>query len=422
MKNPEENLAFSRLRQIAIDQLCSMLPGTSIDEIPIPSDSQKDRAQSVDATTLLLQPKGVSAFQLQLKGSRAFDETEKKIVKSFVEALGEIWKAVDEPYFPSLIQYCDQDVVARSVKRKNIDDTLIPSILRLFDTWSSQTYEGGRITAAIGIDPNPQSSNISRIHFSEFIHKDFTKVLTNGMDVLLVLSPSGHVVEHIALSNDNVSPKKQSLFAPIRVMSLARWADQGRVAIVLNRLGETLLLDNSQLRFAKRRGSWYHLAHAAVIHSMGNKISHNILKSVYETCLDISFGRHGGCIAIAQTGKDHILNDCLPLSERLSSQQNDRTRVLHHCIGANFSKLPRLTRLAIASADGAVVLDQSGNLIAAGSIVKVKGGSESGGRRAAAVALSRTGLAIKISADGGITCFSNVNATGDPKILFELCT
>lgn len=57
--------------------------------------------------------------------------------------------------------------------------------------------------------------------------------------------------------------------------------------------------------------------------------------------------------------------------------------------------------------DGATVLKHTGEVVTARSIVRVPGGSTGGGRRAAAMQLSRLGLAIKISADGPITGFRN---------------
>ena len=50
-----------------------------------------------------------------------------------------------------------------------------------------------------GVDPFPELSRISNIHLDQLIDQDYAKVLSNGMDTLLVLSPSGHVVEHLAL-------------------------------------------------------------------------------------------------------------------------------------------------------------------------------------------------------------------------------
>ena len=80
---------------------------------------------------------------------------------------------------------------------------------------------------------------------------------------------------------------------------------------------------------------------------------------------------------------------------------------MNHLIGKRFQSMPRLQREEIAALDGAIVPDAAGVVLAAGAIVKVPGGSEGGGRRAAAKALSRLGLALKVSADGTITAFTD---------------
>jgi hypothetical protein len=57
----------------------------------------------------------------------------------------------------------------------------------------------------------------------------------------------------------------------------------------------------------------------------------------------------------------------------------------------------------LVAIDGATVLSHRGELLAVGAILKIPGGSESGGRLAAAKAISAKGLGIKVSQDGGIT-------------------
>lgn len=421
MQSSGDQLTFQRLRQIVVDQLCPMLVDLDVDDVSVPSAGQTESVVLNGSSTVLIQPRGVVTFQLKLTSSRPLDTAEIKIIKSFVGTVSEIWSEFDRPYFPSLVQYCDQEVVAQSVRRNIVDDTLIPLLLRNFDAWASQTYEGGRIAAAFGIDPRPDARMISKVHISEFLKKDFAKVLTNGMDVLLVLSPSGHLVRHVALPEGETSDSTAPSFAPVRAHALARWANKGRVALVLNRHGETMVFDNSRLRFTKRRGRWFCLPHEVVIDRMGTEIDELLRRCVYETCLDISFGRHGGCIAIALDERQEMLDRCLPQEERFSLEQKERTRVIKHCVGMSFAAIPRLRRLALASADGAVVLDQQGEVLAAGSIVRVRGGSDSGGRRAAAAALSRSGIAIKVSADGGIVCFGRGGTLDKPHILFELC-
>jgi len=66
-----------------------------------------------------------------------------------------------------------------------------------------------------------------------------------------------------------------------------------------------------------------------------------------------------------------------------------------------------------------VILSHNGDILAAGAIVRVPGGSESGARRAAAKALSSLGLGIKISADGGIVGFVRDDNDEQPRLVFE---
>ena len=70
-----------------------------------------------------------------------------------------------------------------------------------------------------------------------------------------------------------------------------------------------------------------------------------------------------------------------------------------------FQSLDRRLRQELLAMDGAVVLSHTGDVLTAGAIVNVPGGSTGGGRRAAAKRLSKLGLGIKISADGPIIGF-----------------
>jgi hypothetical protein len=70
--------------------------------------------------------------------------------------------------------------------------------------------------------------------------------------------------------------------------------------------------------------------------------------------------------------------------------------------------------------DGATVIDHQGSLLAVGAIVQVPGGSTGGGRLAAAKALSRLGLGVKVSQDGGIRGY-RPNAQGEAQLAFAVC-
>jgi hypothetical protein len=244
------------------------------------------------------------------------------------------------------------------------------------------------------------------------------------MDTLLVLSPSGHVVEHLALSEPSSRDARISepSFTPSRYLPLAKWAKAGRVALALNRHGEILVFKGMRLKFAFRRGTWFHFAHSAMIARMGSfQKQRRLVRAVYASCLDISFARTGGCIAIANGDNAIRASDFLNSADLLSLGKTAKSALLNHLIGQPFEKIPRPVREEMAAMDGAIVLNGAGVVIAVGAIVRVPGGSEGGGRRAAAKALSRLGLAVKISADGGITAFTDRGTKQNPEIAFEVC-
>jgi hypothetical protein len=92
-------------------------------------------------------------------------------------------------------------------------------------------------------------------------------------------------------------------------------------------------------------------------------------------------------------------------NDLINKKGNPRTQLLACAIRRPFQHLDRRLRQELLSMDGATVLKNTGEVITAGSIVRVPGGSTAGGRRAAALQLSGLGLGIKISADGPITGF-----------------
>jgi DNA integrity scanning protein DisA with diadenylate cyclase activity len=77
----------------------------------------------------------------------------------------------------------------------------------------------------------------------------------------------------------------------------------------------------------------------------------------------------------------------------------------HH----RFYALDRRLRQELVAIDGATVLDSEGRILAVGAILKIDGGSSGGGRLAAAKELSKLGLGIKVSQDGGIRGFHDGN-------------
>jgi DNA integrity scanning protein DisA with diadenylate cyclase activity len=89
-----------------------------------------------------------------------------------------------------------------------------------------------------------------------------------------------------------------------------------------------------------------------------------------------------------------------------------RRDLLHLLEGRSITDLDPNVLAALASLDGAIVVDTSGRLLAAGAILRhpataesEAGGVVEGARTTAALAASRFGPVLKVSEDGVITFF-----------------
>src|SRR3977135_377924 len=236
-------MAVKRLTSLEIHDVLSkhlapMFPGTLVSDSPIPTDVP-DIVVQEDPRAVLVKPDPSSDHCFRIRKTHPFEEDDVDIITKFVQALREKLIAAGQPFFQYLIDKCPQDVVAFSMQPRGVDDFLLPSIITLLRKWSWETYEGQRISVAIGIDPSSNPAQISNVHLSEIAGQDYAKVLSNGMDTLLVLSPSGHVVEHIAVDSGSAlsNPLTGSAFAPRRHRALASWTRNARVAFALNRHG-----------------------------------------------------------------------------------------------------------------------------------------------------------------------------------------
>ena len=147
--------------------------------------------------------------------------------------------------------------------------------------------------------------------------------------------------------------------------------------------------------------------HETNIKRMSPPLNRELREAIYESCLDVSFARTGGCIGVAHQSKLDQVPSLVSSADLLSGQINCKTRLLSRIIGGlSFQNLDRRARTELLSLDGAMILDRNGRILAAGAIVDVPSGSVGGGgRTAAARRLSMIGLGVKVSQDGTITGF-----------------
>jgi len=404
------------------DELCTiikcsiapLLSGSKVSKLTDHSTAQKSKVAKSGNAGLQLRPDCNREECFLLQRAQEFSEQEVRLASIGMEMLAEVLPHFGSRFFDDLLQASIRRIMVQSLGYSN--EKLLLEILDSFEGLSAQTYEGNRIAAAIGLDT---VSSDEGVLLETIWQEDFIKVLTSGVDTMLTVSPEGRVFNYRTFDTGDTLP-----FAPYHARHMADYATGKRLAIVLNRHGEILVFKEKRLAFARRRGRWHHFVHEPIIDQIGRIGKPNLRRCVYETCLDVSFARCGGCLAIVKSNKKNQVKDLINADDRLRGGGSAKSQVIMRLIqdqakNRPFHELHRRFRQAIAAIDGATVLGHDGEILAVGAIVKVPGGSESGARRAAAKALARLGIGIKVSADGGIAGFVQEEGDLAPRLAFE---
>jgi len=307
---------------------------------------------------------------------------------------------LEGPLRNDLLSTFQRRVVARAIRGAQHEDVMLQGIDQLA-RWGTRLYEGSPISASLGFRMVREKHSIP---MSTFGSCEFAAVLTNGFDTLITFDYDGNLIGHEAL------PHKESaaLFCPMRQIYIADWTKEndGRVALTLNRLAEILVFRSHQLIFARRSGRWHFLTHEPVISQMRVPRDRPLRTAIYQTCLDASFARTGACLGVVSQENSRKWQEIVNPDDFHVRPTSSKMRILRRVTeGAMFNKLDRRTRQELVAIDGATVIGHDGRILAIGAILKVRGGSEGGGRLAAARALSSYGLGLKVSQDGGITGF-----------------
>jgi hypothetical protein len=398
----EEIIGKNKFGDLLNDYLVPMFSGAKLEQA-IPCRPSNKLVAYENVCILKIKPSPNANYCVRLKRSQKFLEEEIRLIENFVKELKEIEPQKNKKHFKDLMNLLPRRVLARLLRYDLMGRATLEELIQWLESLASQTYEGKQIVIAFGIT---EKRSYSSVNIQSLSREDFSKVLSNGFDTIYLSGKDGNVfdLKRLAIAY----PKS---YAPVRMGAIANWTKGKKVAVVLNRNGEILVFKDGMLKFAKRRGTWKYYPHDSVLKQFGPGIRTEIKEAIYQSCLDVSFARTGGCIALLTRDgernlkKKKIINE----SDLISKKMITRTKLLNKISGSYFQNLDRIIRQELLSMDGAVVLNNKGRIIAAGSIIKVPSGSSSGGRRAAATNLSKYGIGIKVSADGPVIGFKKKN-------------
>lgn len=394
------------LREISHKYLLPFFSGATIGEAAISSSPSDNTTAFIDTQTIGFKVHRGDRYRLQFRRDQPFAQKsdtarETRVVEAFVTILERMSFELQGPLKDDLLSTFQRRVVAEATAEPGEGAKLL-TLIDQMALWASRLYEGAPITSAIAIDP--AVSGIKSLPLSLIATEDFFAVLSNGIDTLMTLSRHLNLIGHVVLH----PIPSASGYCPWRHTAIADWtsAGKGRIAVVLNRLGEILIFRDGQLLFSRRSGKWHFLTHGPVIRQMGVPKNEAIRRAIYETALDASFARTGACIGVIAAGSMKDAEDMIADADWLNKSISIKSKAIGRIVGdQKFHELDRTLRQELVAIDGATVIDHTGNVVAVGAILKLKGGSTSGGRTAAAKQLALLGLGVKISQDGGITGF-----------------
>lgn len=385
--------------RVALEAYLAPLLSAQVLQGTVNCQANSKRVASLEPTKTAIKAQDADVERIVLYRQPGFTPEELELTKDFVEELVAIHEAATPDYREELFTF----LPARAIARHLGGNSAVSQILRQFEAWSARTYEGGAITSSIGIDPGAIGQGNS---LAEIFHHDFSAVISNGFDTLLVVTPDSQISGSGQLAANQLGLN----YVPYRLNAIADWANGHRIALVLNRLGEQLIFRNKKLVFAKRRGEWQFYAHEMYLRQMQPPQNRQLREAIYQSCLDISFARSGGCIIVVRSGSLDEVGEIVSETDLVSGQNPSiKAKTIRAMVNGRFQTLDRRLRQELLALDGAMVLDHLGNIVAAGAIISVPAGSEGGGRTAAAKEGSVLGLGIKISEDGAISVYREEN-------------
>ncbi len=316
----------------------------------------------------------------------------------------------------------DEYVVASHIQAHHGFKAPVASILSALHTLSEQSYENKALTFGCIIDPRKTGQPSGATFPSEFLQSKKYKALSDGFRTAYVVSTDGRVLSFVDLERYGKDFLTEKHYFPDWSETIARSSRQGCCGIALSRQGDILVFDEGTLRFTYRYGRWQYWNHNHLVNLLRDraraqrvpqKLVGRVVGSIYRAALDVSFRRSGGLFVILHN-RNH-LHKVVKYGDAIGDNNRSTTdREFDEFLnGHTIQSLPRAVTVELASLDGAVVLDNSGHILAYGAVLaprkagKLRG--TEGSRTKAAIGASNYGLAIKISSDGDISIYNKGN-------------
>lgn len=371
------------------------------------------------SVTCHVRRRGAVGNEVNARG--VIDQREHDICRSIVLRIADVLREddVSEATLKAVSVAFDENVVASHVEGHHGFQASVATILSALHTLSEQSYENKTLTFGCILDPQQLGAPSGAQFPEKFLDSKKYKALSDGFRTAYLVSTDGRVLNFIDLERYGTVPLSARHYFPEWAEAIARASRVGRCGIVLSRQGDILVFDEGTLRFSYRYGKWQYWNHAHLVNLLRDRaraqrvppnLVGRVVGAVYRAALDVSFRKTGGLFVILHNRK-HLRKvvrdgDAVRDRKRSTTDQEFDGFLADHTI----QSLPRTVVVELASLDGAVVLDNSGRVLAYGAVLQPRRrgrlrGSE-GSRTKAAIGASHYGLAVKISSDGDVAVYN----------------
>ncbi|HEX5109005.1 MAG TPA: hypothetical protein VFV95_11185 [Vicinamibacterales bacterium] len=307
---------------------------------------------------------------------------------------------------------------------------LIASIIELLRVAALSSYENRPITTGVLLlstaDDPLRSRRITSANAPAYTQsltgiKSFYR-LADGVNTVFLANAEGRLVDIIDIERWSASAAEQRQLA----IACARTyhpharatAHHGHVCAVLTPSREIKVFADGAEVFTFRGAAWHLLDLQAKSRLWTDAVGNDTLATrLFQTALDLADAREGALFVVLRDPASLV--SLVAPADRLdvpmppgTTDTPSRRDLLHLLEGRLATELDSNVFSALASIDGATVVDRAGRLLAGGAILRhplieeaQQRGVVEGARTTAALAASRFGPVLKVSEDGVITFF-----------------
>jgi len=354
--------------------------------------------------------------------SKTLDSREHDICKRIAHRISEVLNVQPEEgnnaSLRAIRNAFDEHVLAEHVEEYHRLKMSLSTLLAALHTLSEQSYENKALTFGCILEPETKGSGLGAEFPSDFLNVKRYKALSDGFRTAYLISANGTVLDFVDLDRFGKKELTEKHYYPDWAEPVAKASRDNRCGIALSRQGDILIFEEGTLRFTYRYGKWQYWNHSHLVHLLRDRaraqrvptrVLGRVVGAIYRAALDVSFRRSGGLFVILHN-KNSVhdvvrYGDAIDDSDR-SPLDKEFDEVIRN---KSIQSLPRVIAVELASLDGAIVLENKGQMLAYGAVLQPKKsghvrGSE-GSRTKAAIGASNYGLAIKVSSDGDITVY-----------------